>query len=102
MAQKKETGQLKWKRKKWHAILAPTPFGEQQIAETLALDPEELVGRTVEINLMHLTKNMKRQNFNMKFKVELGVLIPGDAFPGKAAQTKDPVTEYLWILDYIF
>jgi small subunit ribosomal protein S3Ae len=66
---KKDASQLNWKRKKWHAILAPENYGSILIGETMALDPKDMVGRTIEINLMHLTRNMKKQNVNATFKI---------------------------------
>jgi small subunit ribosomal protein S3Ae len=66
---KKDNTQLNWKRKKWHTIVAPDTYGNIPLGETMALEPKDLVGRTIEINLMHLTRNMKKQNVNATFKI---------------------------------
>ena len=69
MAKKKDSSQLNWKRKKWYTLVAPATHGEVPIGETMALDSKDIVGRCIEINLMHLTRNMKKQNVNVMFKV---------------------------------
>jgi small subunit ribosomal protein S3Ae len=60
---------LKWKRKNWHKILAPKLFDEIELGESLLLAPEDLQQKMVETNLMHLTKDIKKQNISVKFKV---------------------------------
>lgn len=64
----KET--LKWKKKKWVKVLAPKAFNNTSIGESLVMNPENLVGRTVESNLMTLTGDMKKQNINVKFNID--------------------------------
>ncbi|MBI5398612.1 hypothetical protein HZB03_04055 [Candidatus Woesearchaeota archaeon] len=59
----------KWKRKKWFYLIAPKIFGEQVVGETPANSPEAVRGRTVEVNLMMLTGNIKTQNINVTFEV---------------------------------
>lgn len=59
----------KKKRKKWHAILASNEFNNIQIGETLASEASELVGRTVDINLMVLTNDPKKQSYSVLFIV---------------------------------
>ncbi|MCX6706592.1 MAG: hypothetical protein NT001_00410 [Candidatus Woesearchaeota archaeon] len=58
-----------WKRKRWHKILAPKLFNEQVLGETIALEPNMIVGRTVSVNLMNLTRDMKKQNMNLVFEI---------------------------------
>jgi small subunit ribosomal protein S3Ae len=59
----------KWKRKKWFHLIAPKLFSEQVLGETPADEPDMVKGRTVEVNLMMLTGNMKLQNINVTFEV---------------------------------
>ncbi len=63
----KET--LKWKKKKWVKIIAPNEFKNAQLGESLVMAPENLVGRTVQSNLMSITGDMKKQNINVKFSI---------------------------------
>lgn len=58
-----------WKRKKWYEIIAPKLFFEQSLGETIAIEPDMVMGRTAKINLMNLTKDIKKQNVNVTFKV---------------------------------
>jgi len=67
MAQERST--LKLKKKKWYQILAPKEFNEVIIGETPSLDPRLLIDRIVTVNLMDLTRDIKKQNINMRFKV---------------------------------
>ncbi len=67
--QKKDKDLLKWKKKKWYAIYAPKLFSEAFIGESLVMQPEELNKKTVEVSLMNLTGEIKRQHIYIKFKV---------------------------------
>ncbi|MBS3152457.1 hypothetical protein J4230_03550 [Candidatus Woesearchaeota archaeon] len=69
MVTKTTTSQEAKKKKKWISILASTEFNNQEIGETYVEEPEKAVGRTVETNLMMLSKDPKRQNFNVYFKI---------------------------------
>lgn len=66
----KTTQDLKKKKKKWIQILASKEFDNQEIGETYAEEPESCIGRTVELNLIMLTKDPKKQGFNAKFKIK--------------------------------
>lgn len=72
MAEKTTTAQqdLKKKKKKWITILASPEFGDQEIGETLVEESEQALGRVVEVNLMMLTRDPKKQNFNLYFKID--------------------------------
>ena len=65
----KSQQELKKKKKKWIPILASKEFNNQEIGETYVEESEQAVGRIVEINLMMLTRDPKKQNFNVKFKI---------------------------------
>jgi small subunit ribosomal protein S3Ae len=58
-----------WKKKKWYDLVAPPIFAEKVVGETMCESPEALLNRTVEVNLMNLTENPKKQSFNMKLRV---------------------------------
>ncbi len=66
---KKDTTQFKWKKKKWRELLAPPTFANQPIGETFTTTTDEVIGKTASINLMHLTKNPRKQNITVTFKV---------------------------------
>lgn len=59
----------KIKRKKWITILPSEHFRVPEIGETLTADPSKLVGKTVSVSLMDLTRDPKRQNLKITFKI---------------------------------
>ena len=61
--------EVKKKKKIWVPILASKEFNSQELGETFVEDPQQCMGRVVSVNLMMLTKDPKKQNFNVKFKV---------------------------------
>lgn len=56
-------------KRKWYPIQAPSVFEGKSIGETFVYEPEELAGRQMAINLMHLTGNPKKQNTKVFFQV---------------------------------
>ena len=63
------TQDLKKKKKKWIPIYASKDFNNQEIGETFLEESEQALGRVIEVNLMMLTRDPKKQNFNVYFKV---------------------------------
>lgn len=59
-----------WKKKRWHKIIAPKLFNEMIIGETPALEPNTLVGRTLRINMLTLTGDIKKQSIDITFEIE--------------------------------
>lgn len=60
----------KVKRKFRVEIRAPEYFGNQVLGNSNVSDISSFVGKTIKINLMYLTKNVKNQNVKLKFKVD--------------------------------
>lgn len=56
-------------KKKWHKIQAPALFGGAQLGESYVYTPEDLVGKYLTANLSTITKNMRKQTANVKFRV---------------------------------
>jgi small subunit ribosomal protein S3Ae len=73
MAEKGSKGSRKsgkvTKKKRWYKVLASPAFRSSEIGEAPALEPENMVGKVFRINLMNLTRDMKKQNLNVSFKV---------------------------------
>ncbi len=69
-----------WKAKQWYNLVAPEMFGKANIGETVAEEPEKLIGRTVEITLGELTNDISKQNTKLILRV--------DRVAGDSAQTK--------------
>ena len=58
-----------WRLKKWYDVLAPDVFGRISIASVPALDPEQLLKRTVEITLYDITGDLTHVNTKLKFQI---------------------------------
>tara|TARA_Y100000310_G_C20481518_1_gene714909 strand:+ start:350 stop:943 length:594 start_codon:yes stop_codon:yes gene_type:complete len=58
------------KKKRWFDIVAPNEFKGRIIGETVAAEPNEIVGRALKVNLMNILDDYKRQGVNIKFKIE--------------------------------
>jgi len=59
----------KWKAKEWYTIIAPTMFNRTKIGETLADDPDKLMGRTIDVTLSDLTGDYKYMHIKLRFKI---------------------------------
>lgn len=59
----------KWKAKEWYKVHAPRMFNEVEIGETPAIEPETLVGRTVDVTVNELTGDFSKQHIKMKFQI---------------------------------
>jgi len=57
----------KVKKKKWVQILSPALFRNELIGEIPVTEPKFLIKRAVSVNLMGLTRDMKKQNTSIKF-----------------------------------
>ncbi|MBI5073082.1 hypothetical protein HZA99_04650 [Candidatus Woesearchaeota archaeon] len=66
----KKKAPLTKKKKSWFQIVAPDVFGKAALGETLVEDSKHLLGKTIELSLMSLTGDMKKQNMNVKFAVD--------------------------------
>ncbi len=70
MSSKKQQGSPDVKKiKKWVPIMASKEFGNTPIGETYVETPEKSVGVVMELNLMILTNDSKKQSNNVKFKI---------------------------------
>ena len=56
-------------KKAWYPILAPKIFHNTLLGETYVYEPEQMVGKSITQSLMNLTRDVKRQNININFKV---------------------------------
>ncbi len=59
-----------WKRKRWHRVLAPKMFNEQELGRTPALEAGMLEGRTIAASLMTLTRDMKQAGTTVTFEID--------------------------------
>ncbi len=59
----------KWKSKSWYRIVAPEIFDGAVVGETVASDPETLLGRVTEISLQDLTGDFSRTHIKVKLNI---------------------------------
>lgn len=60
--QKKRAVVDKWKKKKAFKLVAPKQFGNVEFGETVAVKPEQMIGRIVKVNLGTLTNQIRSKN----------------------------------------
>ncbi len=60
----------KWRAKNWYQVLAPPLFDNAPIAETLAEDPGQLIGRLSEISLQDLTGDFRKSHIKLFFTID--------------------------------
>jgi len=66
---KKDKDVQKWKKKRWYQITATKAYNNAFLGETTVLESSKIIGKTMKVNLMNLTGDMKNQNVNVKFTV---------------------------------
>jgi small subunit ribosomal protein S3Ae len=78
MAKKKQVGRRVegWKAKSWYKVYTPDSLGKAYIGDTIANDPESVVGRILQTTLGEIINDYSRQNVKMKFRV---ANVAGDA-----------------------
>lgn len=59
----------RWKAKQWYKIQAPVSFNEHVIGETMADEPEKVLGRSAEATLHDLTGDMRQMHVKLFFRV---------------------------------
>ena len=59
----------KWKTKRWYNVMAPDMFNRQQVAETVADEPEKLIGRVAQVTVQDITNDFSKMHIKMKFKI---------------------------------
>ncbi|MFH1848889.1 MAG: hypothetical protein ABH879_01755 [archaeon] len=59
----------KIRKKSWYKIFAPKIFNETQLGETHGYAAETVLGKTLKLNLMSVTDNLRHQSINVSFMV---------------------------------
>ena len=62
----------KWRSKHWFVVRAPALFNHAEIGETMASEPEQVVGRTLETTLQEITggADIGKAHIKLRFQVE--------------------------------
>lgn len=56
-------------KKQWYEIISPKEFGEKVVGETPAADPRQLVGRTLEVSFMDVSRDFSRFYIKLIFQI---------------------------------
>jgi ribosomal protein S3AE len=67
---KRKIANIKVKKKKWFPIYAPALFNDVLLGESYVTESALLEGKYITANLSTITRNMRKQNVNIQFKVE--------------------------------
>jgi len=59
----------KTKTKEWYSIIAPKMFDEREIGKTMLSDPDQLVGRKVNLSILELTNDFSKYYMKIIFQV---------------------------------
>ena len=60
----------KRKKKLWYGLYAPETLNNAFLGETTVYSTDEMIGKTISMNLSMITKDMKKQNVIMSFRVK--------------------------------
>ena len=60
----------KAKTKEWYSIIAPKMFDEREIGKTMISDPDNLVGRKVNLSVLELTDDFSKYYMKISFQVD--------------------------------
>lgn len=58
-----------WKTKQWFVIKAPKIFGEKDVGQTAAAEPDMLIGRTVEVLGSEVTGSLSHLQYLLWFRI---------------------------------
>jgi len=70
MAKRQSKTPLTRKKKKWYEVVAPPELRSVVVGETPASDPKQLPGRIIKLNLMTVTRDIKKQNITVSLIVK--------------------------------
>ncbi|MDR2854936.1 MAG: 30S ribosomal protein S3ae [Methanomicrobiales archaeon] len=78
MAKKKQIGRRVegWKAKSWYKVYTPDNIGKAYIGDTVANEPEKLMGRVITTQLSDIASDYSKQHVKMKFSI---TSVGGDA-----------------------
>ncbi|MFH1212285.1 MAG: hypothetical protein V1659_05165 [Candidatus Woesearchaeota archaeon] len=69
MGSNKKDSAKKLKKKRWYPIIAPKLFSERILGESYLVESSELKDKVLDLNLMNVTGDPKKQAINARFKV---------------------------------
>jgi small subunit ribosomal protein S3Ae len=78
MVKKKQIGRKVegWKAKSWYKVYVPDVFGKVYMGDTIANEPEKVVGRIISTTLGEVTQDYAKQQIKLRLKI---TNVAGDA-----------------------
>lgn len=61
---------IKKGKKRWIKVIGPVEFNNILLGESYVIDPNNLLGKKIQLNLSNLIGDMKRQNIVVGFKIK--------------------------------
>lgn len=61
---------IKKRKKSWYGIYAPECLKKQQLGESIVYTSNDLIGKSLKLNLSMFTNDMRKQNVDVKFSVK--------------------------------
>ncbi|MCI4326611.1 MAG: 30S ribosomal protein S3ae [Thermoplasmata archaeon] len=62
----------KWRSKHWYTVRAPSLFNHAEIGETMASEPEQIIGRTLETTLQEISggADIGKAHIKLRFQID--------------------------------
>ncbi len=70
VSEQKQVKTGKWMIKKWFTVYAPALFNGMEIGEVPANEPNALIGRTIEVTLFDITRDLSHLHIKLRFQID--------------------------------
>ncbi len=70
MSEQRQVKTGKWMIKKWYTVYAPALFNGLEIGDVPANEPNALIGRSVEVTLFDITRDLSHLHIKLKFQID--------------------------------
>ena len=70
MSEQRQVKTGKWMIKKWYTVYAPALFNSLEIGDVPANEPNALIGRSVEVTLFDITRDLSHLHIKLRFQID--------------------------------
>ncbi|WP_243676106.1 30S ribosomal protein S3ae [Vulcanisaeta distributa] len=70
VSEQKQVKTGKWMIKKWYIVYAPALFNGIELGEIPANEPNALIGRTIEVTLFDITRDLGHLHIKLRFQID--------------------------------
>ena len=70
VSEQKQVKTGKWMIKKWFTVYAPALFNGIELGEVPANEPNALIGRTIEVTLFDITRDLSHLHIKLRFQID--------------------------------